>query len=548
MAVLTAVQLAPVEPSMRQRMAPRQMLKLSQWRGTVPHIRQIPWHKRLGWRSISFFIPKAVPMAFPMPCPAPGNTKIQGTEFMIQKNQKKLNRLNVLSDAVLIVLCYLFASWLWLDVIKNKAGNMAALASLSGKGVLAAVIYAVWTVFLLSLFRVYHTSRVHRTGQESGRILAGNAIALATAASVLFLFRLQDFSRGVLGVYFLSSSAVLIGKRAAVRSLLRRMRARGYNLKHMLVVGGGNLAQRYVQNVKAEPSLGIHVEQCLVPGEGMLEMLESRLHGAGIDEVILALAPEELGVTADVIQVCEKCGTKISVVPFYNDIIPTRPTIDTVGNLKLIQLRTTPLDEPVNALTKRAFDVIVSGLLLVVFSPLFLLLAIAIRLSSPGPVLFRQERIGLNKKPFIMYKFRSMRVNAEQDTAWSGSTDDRRTWLGSLLRKISLDELPQLFNVLTGTMSLVGPRPEIPYYVERFRETVPLYMVKYQVRPGMTGWAQIHGLRGDTSIPARVEHDLWYIENWSLGLDIRILLKTALGGMVNQENVGSAANNIKSSL
>ena len=316
---------------------------------------------------------------------------------MIHRNQKTLNLLNVLSDGVLIVLCYLFASWLWLDVIKNKAGNMAALSSLNAKGMLVAMIYAVWTVFLLTLFRVYYTSRVHRSGQESARILAGNVIALATAASALFLFRLQDFSRGVLGVYFLSSSAVLIGKRKILRFLLRRMRARGYNLKHMLVVGGGKLARRYVQNVKAEPSLGIQVEQCLVPGEGLLEKLESRLHDAGIDEVILALAPDELGVTADVIQVCEKCGTKISVVPFYNDVIPTRPTIDMVGNVKLIQLRTTPLDEPTNAFIKRTFDIVASGLLLVILSPLFLLLAIAIRLSSPGPVLFRQERIGLNK-------------------------------------------------------------------------------------------------------------------------------------------------------
>ena len=244
---------------------------------------------------------------------------------MIQRNQKKLNRLNVVSDGALIVLCYLFASWLWLDVIKNKAGNMAALSSLNARGMLAAVIYALWTVFLLTLFRVYHTSRVHRSGRESARILAGNAIALATAASALFLFRLQDFSRGVLGVYFLSSSAVLIGKRKAVRFLLRHMRARGYNLKHMLVVGGGDLARRYVANVQAEPSLGIHVEQCLAPAKGMLEQLESRLHDAGIDEVILALAPDELGVTVDVIQVCEKCGTKISVVPFYNDVIPGPP-------------------------------------------------------------------------------------------------------------------------------------------------------------------------------------------------------------------------------
>ncbi|MDO5145348.1 MAG: undecaprenyl-phosphate glucose phosphotransferase [bacterium] len=460
---------------------------------------------------------------------------------MIHRNQKKLNQLNVLSDGGLIALSYIFSSWLWLDVIKNTEGNMAALSSLNGKGILIAVTYAIWTVFLLSLFRVYRTSRVHRARRESGRILAGNAIALATAASALFLFRLQHFSRGVLTVYFLSSSAALIGKRVAVRWLLRRMRVRGYNLKHMLVVGSGKLARQYMENVRADPTLGIHVEQCLTPAEGLLEKLEGCLHDAGIDEVILALAPNELGVTADVIQVCEKCGTKISVVPFYNDIIPTCPTIDMVGSVKLIQLRTTPLDEPINALIKRGFDIVVSGLLLVVFSPLFLVLAIAIRLSSPGPVLFRQERVGLNKKPFTMYKFRSMRVNDEQDTAWSGSADSRRTLLGSLLRKISLDELPQLFNVFRGEMSLVGPRPEIPFHVERFRETVPLYMVKYQVRPGMTGWAQIHGLRGDTSIPARVEHDLWYIENWSLGLDIYILLKTALGGMVNQEKVGSAA-------
>ena len=208
-----------------------------------------------------------------------------------------------------------------------------------------------------------------------------------------------------------------------------------------------------------------------------------------------------------------------------------------VGEIKLIQLRTTPLDDPLNAFVKRAFDAAVSLLLLVLLSPLFLVLSIAIKLSSPGPVFFRQERIGLNKTPFVMYKFRSMKVNDRQDNAWSTSMDDRRTRIGALLRKTSLDELPQLFNTLKGDMSLVGPRPEIPYYVEQFRETVPLYMVKYQVRPGMTGWAQVNGYRGDTSIPARVEHDLWYIENWSVGLDLRILFRTAFGGMMNGEKL-----------
>ena len=459
---------------------------------------------------------------------------------MIKRNQRLLNRLNALSDAGIVLLSYLFASWLWLDVISKDGHNVAHVAGIRSHVLIAALIYAFWTVFLLWAFRLYHTRRTLDAENCFGRVLAGNGIALLTAASALYVFRLEDFSRGVLGIYFLCSSTVLLAKRAAVRALLRYARSRGYNLKHMLVIGGGTLAQRYIQSVEKRPWLGIHVDGCIRPENGMLAQLEKRIHGAGIDEVILALEPDELDVTRDVIRICEKCGTKVSVIPFYNDVIPTRPTIDTVGKLKLIQLRTTPLDDPLNAFAKRAFDASVSFLLLVLLSPLLLGLAIAIKLSSPGPVFFKQERIGLNKKKFVMYKFRSMRVNDTQDTAWSSQTDDRRTRVGALMRKTSLDELPQLLNTLKGDMSLVGPRPEIPYYVEQFRETVPLYMVKYQVRPGMTGWAQVNGYRGDTSIPARVEHDLWYIENWSFGLDLKILLMTAFGGMINSEKLGSA--------
>lgn len=459
---------------------------------------------------------------------------------MIKRNQRLLNRLNALSDAGIVLLSYLFASWLWLDVISKDGHNVAHVAGIRSHVLIAALIYAFWTVFLLWAFRLYHTRRTLDAENYFGRVLAGNGIALLTAASALYVFRLEDFSRGVLGIYFLCSSTVLLAKRAAVRALLRYARSRGYNLKHMLVIGGGTLAQRYIQSVEKRPWLGIHVDGCIRPENGMLMQLEKRIHGAGIDEVILALEPDELDVTRDVIRICEKCGTKVSVIPFYNDVIPTRPTIDTVGKLKLIQLRTTPLDDPLNAFAKRAFDASVSFLLLVLLSPLLLGLAIAIKLSSPGPVFFKQERIGLNKKKFVMYKFRSMRVNDTQDTAWSSQTDDRRTRVGALMRKTSLDELPQLLNTLKGDMSLVGPRPEIPYYVEQFRETVPLYMVKYQVRPGMTGWAQVNGYRGDTSIPARVEHDLWYIENWSFGLDLKILLMTAFGGMINSEKLGVA--------
>lgn len=444
------------------------------------------------------------------------------------------------TDALLVFLSYLFASWLWLGVV-TKNPNMASLANLGNGAGLAGALYAVWTVIILGELRVYRFTRIKKLSQEIRSIALGNLIALVSAAALLYLFRLQEFSRGVLGVYYATVVAAMVGKRLAMRYTLRYVRAKGYNLKHNLVVGGGHLAKRYAETVAEDKSLGVHLAGIIPPkGDDWAQWLEAQLHGDGIDEVILALEPEELGVTVQVIQLCEKSGTKVSVVPFYNDFIPTRANIDNIGSIKLIQLRTTPLDEPFNALMKRAFDILASALALIVLSPLLAFIAAAIKLSSPGPVLFRQERVGLNKRNFTMLKFRSMRVNDAQDTAWTTNDDERRTWIGTFLRKFSLDELPQLWNVLRGDMSLVGPRPEIPFFVEQFRETVPLYMVKNQVRPGITGWAQVNGYRGDTSIPKRIEHDIWYIENWSFGLDVRILLRTAFGGMINREHVRAA--------
>ena len=455
---------------------------------------------------------------------------------MIRRNQKQLNRINVFTDALLVFLSYMFASWLWLGVV-TKNPNMASLSNLRNGTALAAVLYALWTVIVLGFLRVYRVTRFKRFSAELGNVMLGNLIAVVSAAAMLYLFRLQEFSRGVLGIYYVTAVTAMVAKRVVLRTALRSYRAKGYNLKHNIVVGGGSLAKRYAKIVTDDKTLGVHLAAIIPPKGDWATWLEAQLHGEGIDEVVLALEPEELGVTVQVIQLCEKSGTKVSVIPFYNDVIPIRATIDSIGSIKLIQLRTTPLDEPFNAGLKRTFDIVVSALALIVLSPLLLIIAVAIKLSSPGPILFRQERVGLNKKPFTMLKFRSMRVNDGQNTAWSTDTDDRRTPVGALLRKLSLDELPQLWNVLRGDMSLVGPRPEIPFFVEQFRETVPLYMVKNQVRPGITGWAQVNGYRGDTSIPKRIEHDIWYIENWSFGLDLRIILRTLFGGMVNREVV-----------
>ena len=202
-----------------------------------------------------------------------------------------------------------------------------------------------------------------------------------------------------------------------------------------------------------------------------------------------------------------------------------------------MNIRRIPLDNRANAIVKRAMDVCGSLLLIVLTSPVMLFAAVGTKLSSPGPVIFRQERVGLNKKPFVMYKFRSMRVNDSENSGWSTDEDPRKTKFGAFIRKCSIDELPQFFNVLKGDMSLIGPRPELPHFVDQFKETVPLYMVKHQVRPGITGWAQVNGFRGDTSIEERIHHDLFYIENWSVLLDIKILFLTVFTALINTEKL-----------
>ena len=271
---------------------------------------------------------------------------------------------------------------------------------------------------------------------------------------------------------------------------------------------------------------------------GGYDKMEITLDEPGIDEVVVALDAAEMHMLTRAFAACDKHGTRITMVPFYNDYLPARPTIDVLGDCKLINIRQTPFDNILNAFIKRAMDVVGSMVLIVLTSPIMLGVAIGVKLSSPGPIIFKQERVGLNKRPFMMYKFRSMRVNAAEDSAWSTNSDPRKTRFGSIIRKFSLDELPQFFNVLKGDMSLVGPRPEIPFHVEHFKEEIPRYLVRQQVRPGLTGWAQINGLRGDTDIAERIRYDIWYIENWTVALDIKILFRTVFGGkMVNDEKI-----------
>ena len=255
-----------------------------------------------------------------------------------------------------------------------------------------------------------------------------------------------------------------------------------------------------------------------------------------MDEIAITLSIGDYGCLEQLVAESEKSGVHTKFIPDYNGIIPTKPYTEDLQGLPVINIRRVPLNDLLNATVKRMVDIFGAVVALILFSPIMLVTAGLIKLTSPGPLIYKQERVGLHNRPFSMYKFRSMEVQEpdKEKGKWTTPHDPRVTPVGRFIRKTSIDEMPQLINVLMGDMSLVGPRPERPFFVEKFKEEIPRYMIKHQVRPGMTGWAQVNGYRGDTSIAKRIEHDLYYIENWTLGFDFKILFLTFFKGFINK--------------
>ena len=457
---------------------------------------------------------------------------------MIKENQRLLNQLHVFSDGLLVFFSMMIAYWVRFYVFTGIEGiPFSYYMRLAG----VAVALCLLSYAMAGLYSSYRSIRFHR---EAARFLCANTLDTVCLMAGLFVFRLEHMSRWTLAFFFLVSSFLLLSKRAAMRLLLRRYRRMGYNQKHVILVGCGPMAENYLRRVRADKNLGFQVDGYVaesnawkaLPWRGPYSQLEQVLDTYAPDEVVVAIPAQDEGKMPKIIAACEKTGTKASVIPFYAAYIPSNPQVDNIDGLPMINLRRIPLDNLGNAFLKRAFDIFGSLVLIVLTSPLMLAAAVGVKLSSPGPIIFKQLRVGKNKKEFYMYKFRSMRVNAREETGWSTDVDPRKTAFGSFIRKCSIDELPQFFNVLKGDMSLVGPRPEVPHYVEQFKEEIPRYMVKHQVRPGITGWAQVNGLRGDTSIQDRIEHDLYYIENWNILFDVKILLMTVFK-TVNQEKL-----------
>ena len=465
---------------------------------------------------------------------------------MIKDNQKVFNRLLVVLDAAIIAASFMLAYFFKFYILNDGPGP----------GVLPAKDYLELLPFIVPGFvllyyscGVYAPKRTIRRRFEIYSIVQANTVGLAAMIIILYMIVKEiNYSRSVIMFFYMLNIFLTSCLRLALRKSLQTIRSKGYNLKHILLVGYSRATEAYIDRLHDNPQWGYVVCGVLddnIPAGtvykgvkvlGSLGNLEIILPENKLDEIAITLSLKDYDHLADIVNICEKSGVHTKFIPDYNSLIPTKPYTEDLMGLPVINIRYVPLTNTGNMLLKRAVDIVGSLCGIIVLSPVMLLCALAVKLSSPGPVIFKQERVGLHNKPFYMYKFRSMEQQAsnKEKKAWTVKNDPRVTGVGKILRRTSLDELPQLFNILKGDMSLVGPRPERPHFVDKFKEEIPRYMVKHQVRPGLTGWAQVNGLRGDTSIRKRIEYDIYYIENWTLGLDVKIIFLTFFTGFINK--------------
>jgi Undecaprenyl-phosphate glucose phosphotransferase len=405
-------------------------------------------------------------------------------------------------------------------------------------------ILVVWAA-AFHWFELYRPRRLGSRLAEWADIAKASTLGVLVLVAIMqFAFHNYDYSRTVI-VYFWALSIAGAGAvRVGFRQALRAARRRGFNLRHTIVVGGGRPASDVLAMLARRVDLGLHVLGVLgdkAESDARTEMwlgtyddVRAVLDRHQVDVVIVALPHTEHGRLTGILADIGDDPVAIHLVPDVYGLATLRGGVEEFEAIPFIHLRESPL-YGWNRVLKRAFDIVVGGAALVVASPLMMGLALAVRATSPGPVLLRQERMGLDGRRFQLLKFRTMRADAEADSGpvWARPDDDRRTPLGTLLRRCNLDELPQLVNVLRGEMSLVGPRPERPVFVEDFRRRIPGYMLRHTVKAGMTGWAQVNGWRGDTSLEKRIEYDLYYIERWSLLFDVKILAQTLVRGFTN---------------
>jgi len=375
-------------------------------------------------------------------------------------------------------------------------------------------------------------------------IVKVSTVSILLMTAVTFFYREYSYSRIVFIIFWITSSIGLTITHFAIRKILSEMRKKGKNVRHVIIIGDGELAQTLSHKISLHPEIGFFNQGFITTNPenegkifegiavlGQIENITEIIHKNTPDQILIAIPMEEYGRLNSIIESLRDETADIKIVPDLLRFMKINPGIEDFDGLPVVNISESPL-YGWNSIAKRCMDIILTLLLITISLPLMGLIGIIIKLTSAGPLIFKQERMGMDGDKFFIYKFRTMPVDAEAQTGpiWAKKDDDRRTSIGAFLRKTSLDELPQLFNVLGGEMSLVGPRPERPVYVEEFRQSIPKYMLRHKIKAGMTGWAQINGYRGNTSITKRIEHDLHYIDNWSIKFDLKILFLTIFKG------------------
>lgn len=463
---------------------------------------------------------------------------------MLKRYHRVIGGLFRLVDACVIGVVWLASYYFRFEIpliaVTKDVPSFASYAALT------PLVMIVWA-FVFSATGVYRGGRMLRRTHEAHLMLKAHGVALLFFIALTYLISDYKISRGVMILFGSFGAFGLVAFRLTLRNLLRHYRSKGFNLRYVVAVGEGKPLGTLIARMDKFPELGLrvigvvtHEQQAATtlfgkPVLGHFGELGQIVDSQPVDQVLIALPSHQYQDMDRLLRTLADATVGIQIVPDIHEYVTLGCEVEDFDGLPIVNLNDSPLNGW-GAIIKRLTDFLLAAVALLILSPVFLLLALLVKLTSSGPIFFRQERMGLDGRTFAMFKFRSMRTDAEVSTGavWAVKNDQRRTGLGSFIRSTSLDELPQFWNVLRGDMSLVGPRPERPVFVQQFRKDVPHYMLRHKVKAGITGWAQVNGWRGDTSLDRRIECDLYYIRNWSYLLDWKILFLTIWKGFVNK--------------
>ncbi|MEK6680785.1 MAG: undecaprenyl-phosphate glucose phosphotransferase [Nitrospirota bacterium] len=464
---------------------------------------------------------------------------------MLKKHSQFFKSLNFIFDIAIITFLWLFSYYFRFYLLPMQpTENIPPIREYI---IFIVPIILIWGI-VFNVFGLYRPRRLTSRVSEIYDIAKASSVSILFLIAVSFFLKRYDFSRVILVSFWISSIVMLSLERGLFREYLRFMRKRGYNLRYALVVGTGNLAQDIMKKIDLHPELGIKIAGFLKDKKEATadNKLQSKIIGnytdinnlireKNIDQVFIAIPLKEGEKLLEVLKSLEDEMIEIRVVPDLYQLAALQGGVEEFEGMFLINLQGSPL-YGWNRVLKRGADIVFSLIAILLTSPLMLVIVAVTKLTSKGPVFYRQARMGLDGREFQMLKFRSMRIDAEKETGpvWAKENDPRRTRFGSFLRRTSLDELPQFFSVLKGDMSIVGPRPERPVFIEEFRRKIPKYMLRHKMKAGITGWAQVNGWRGNTSLEKRIEYDLFYIKNWSLFFDLKIMWLTIWKGLISK--------------